>query len=460
LVNRSVTRLLSKDQNTILNTSIDDLLSSFKYKTSLVNESYRNSSSSSIYEYSGKQFLIQKIPVVNEYGIRHIYTFREIARIQRLEKDVRLHLAQKGYITKYGFDDIWTVSKAINDLKEKARGFAATEKNMLLTGESGTGKELFAHSIHQNSSRHAGPFVAVNFAGIPEGLIESELFGYEAGAFTGAKKTGKMGLFEEAHGGTIFLDEIGDAPLSVQSRLLRVIQEREIMRVGSSRITPIDVRILAGTNRNLLQAMEENRFRKDLFYRLNTLPLEIPPLRKHPEDIPYIMHRYLQERYGVRKIFSQQATTCLLQYSWPGNIRELINLAEYISISTPKINNIELEHLPESFSEMFAEYRKDVQKTIDDSNQLILKHLQNSTTPLESVASLLGILRQRKGLITGRSSLIREMLLNNHFITEGRMKQILKLLKAAGLIRVGTTKQGTALTKNGEEFFDYLAASG
>ena len=459
LVNKSVARLLRMDINTFLNKHIDELITDFKHTATLIDGSRDDSRSSSIYEYGGKQVLIQKIPVVHEDRVRHIYTFREIAHIQRLEKDVRLRLAKKGHLTKYDFNDIWTTSKTIYDLKEKARSFAVTERNMLITGESGTGKELFAHAIHRSSPRRDGPFVAVNFAGIPESLIESELFGYEAGAFTGARKGGKMGLFEEAHGGTIFLDEIGDAPFSVQSRLLRVLQEREIMRVGGSRITPIDVRILAGTNANLHQAMEENRFRKDLYYRLSTLPLEIPPLREHPEDIPYILNRYLEERYGLSRRFSEISTRCLLRYSWPGNIRELINLAEYICISSRDADEVELEHLPRSLVEICGDKEEAVKCQPNHSQKMILHQLEKSPAAAASMSCLLRILRERRRMVTGRASLLREMDSRDHFVTEAKLKRTLQILRESGLVHIGTTKQGTVLTEQGEKFLDYLTGS-
>ena len=460
LVNKSLSRLVNKDINKIISISINDLLVNFIHRASLADESHGDSRSSSIYEYYGKQVLVQKIPVANENKIRHIYTFREVARIQRLEKSVRIRLAQKGHITKYSFSDIWTVDKTINDLKEKARSFAATEKNMLITGESGTGKELFAHAIHRSSPRCDGPFVAVNFAGIPESLIESELFGYEPGAFTGAKKGGKTGLFEDAHGGTIFLDEIGDAPLSVQSRLLRVLQEKEIMRVGGSRITPLEVRILAGTNRDLHQGMAENRFRKDLFYRLSTLPLEIPPLREHPEDILYILNRHLEETYGLLKEFSQRANACLRQYSWPGNVRELINVAEYLRISAQASSTVEVEHLPRGLVEVSVNREESPREAPVDAAETVLHDLQESSVPLASLSCLLAILRERRRLVSGRSSLMAEMLARSHFVTEGRMKRYLQILRGCDLVRIGRTKQGTVLTRKGEEFLDYLAGSG
>jgi len=460
LVNKAVTRLVGTDRNSVLTQRIDEFLAVFKHKASLIDESRIGARSSSISELNGKQVLIQKIPIVHEERVRHIYTFREIARMQRLEKDVRVRLAEKGHITKYGFSDIWTVSPVINELKEKAQDFAVTEKNLLITGESGTGKELFAHAIHRSSPRRDGPFVAVNFAGIPEGLIESELFGYDPGAFTGARKGGKPGLFEEAHGGTIFLDEIGDAPLSVQARLLRVLQEQEIMRVGSSRIIPIDVRILAGTNANIHRAMEENRFRKDLYYRLGTLPLEIPPLREHPEDILYVLNRYLEDRYGIRKRFSEMARLCLLQHSWPGNIRELLNLAEYLCISSRDAEEVTLDHLPRRLTDTFARPENGTPSGSPLFHEAILLKMRQGSAEPAIISCLLRVLRDRKRLVSGRTTLIKEMERHDHFITEGRMKRHLRLLNDAGLVHVGATKQGTVLTPKGEEFLDYLTTAG
>lgn len=454
IANKSVARLLKQDLGNILSANISELLSGFKRPVTIIDNSLGDPGPSSIYEYDGRQILIQKIPVVTENDPRLIYTFREIARIQKLEKNVRLQLAQKGHVTKYSFDDIWTKSKLIDDLKEKALNFATTEKNILITGESGAGKELFAHAIHRNSSRREGPFVAVNFAGIPEGLIESELFGYESGAFTGAKKGGKIGLFEQAHGGTIFLDEIGDAPLSVQSRLLRVLQEKEIMKVGGSRITPIDVRVIAGTNRDLLQAMKENKFRADLYYRLNTFPLEVPPLREHKEDILYILYRYLEEQRGTHKRFSPASVECLIQYPWPGNVRELLNLAEYVCISSRGRDEVELDHLPKALSSCLSRDENAAPKAPEDFQALMRHILKRALVSPDAVACLLRILRDRENGLCGRKSLMKELRRHDWVVSEGKMKSVLRALREAGLVHVGTTKQGTLLSAKGELFLE------
>lgn len=456
LANRAIARLVKKGVDSLLGSNIDEVLQGFEHTASLMDESSSEGGSSSLYEYDGRQILVQKIPVTSDNRPRFVFTFREVARIQRLEKDVRIRLAHKGHITKYGFSDLWSISDKIRQLQERALNFAVTEKNILITGESGTGKELFAHAIHQSSPRREGPFVAINFAGIPESLVESELFGYEAGAFTGAKKGGKVGLFEQAHGGTIFLDEIGDAPLNVQSRLLRVLQEKEIMKVGGSKITPIDVRIIAGTNRNLHEAMQQGKFRTDLYYRLNTLPLEIPPLREHKEDIMYILQRYLLEKHGIRKEYSPDVERCLIQYQWPGNIRELINLADYLSISSRTTPVIHLEHLPRSLVGSFQPPETTKQKAPDEDFDRLVQWLEKSIGNLDIVRSILELLENRKGEVCGRNSLIRGLVQAGYPMTEGRMKRMLLILRTGGLIHVGSTKQGSTLTRKGRQFIDHL----
>ena len=210
-----------------------------------------------------------------------------------MENIVRTNLMKRGHTSKYDFSNIIGKSKKITETKEIARKLARSNSTLLLIGESGTGKELFAHAIHKASNKQHGPFVAVNFAALPENLLESELFGYEEGAFTGARKGGHAGLFEQAHKGTIFLDEIGDASMKIQARLLRVLQEKEVLRIGGTKIIPIDVRIIAATNKNLEDLVSAGKFREDLFYRLKVLPIRIPPLRERKEDIPLLIEKML-----------------------------------------------------------------------------------------------------------------------------------------------------------------------
>jgi sigma-54 dependent transcriptional regulator, acetoin dehydrogenase operon transcriptional activator AcoR len=240
----------------------------------------------------------------------------------------------KKYATRYSFADIRGSSEVMTALKVQAEKVAKSNSTILIRGESGTGKEVLAQAIHRASNRQKGPFIAINCAAIPESLLESELFGYDEGSFTGAKKGGKLGRFELAKGGTLFLDEIGDMPLFLQAKLLRVLQERRVERVGGSESIPIDVRVIAATHKDLETMIANQRFREDLYFRLNVIPLTIPPLRERVEDL-YELIQYFMKHYGERlgketKRVSSQALTRLYQYHWPGNVRELENVIEYI----------------------------------------------------------------------------------------------------------------------------------
>ncbi|MCL7745699.1 sigma-54 interaction domain-containing protein [Halalkalibacter alkaliphilus] len=251
--------------------------------------------------------------------------------------------------SKYSFDDLIGNSHTFKAAKALGEKVAGSDSSVLITGESGTGKELFAHAIHHSSARSSFPFVAINCASIPEVLFESELFGYEDGAFTGAKKGGKEGLFTVANKGTVFLDEIGDMPLSMQSKLLRALQEKEVQPVGGQKTIPIDLRIIAATNRDLTKMIEEGTFRQDLFYRLNVINIEIPPLRKRKDDIEAISNKLLQklERKFYRKgtVLSPEVVTKLEEHKWPGNVRELENVLER-AINVLDGTVILSEHLP------------------------------------------------------------------------------------------------------------------
>ncbi|MCF6465420.1 sigma-54 interaction domain-containing protein [Clostridium sp. Cult2] len=239
------------------------------------------------------------------------------------------------------FDDYLTINKNVVKMLKRAKKFAKSDGAIIISGESGTGKEILAQAIHMNSFRNKNAFVPINIATLPKNLVESELFGYEEGTFTGAIKGGKLGIFEIANGGTIFIDEIGDVPLNVQAKLLRVLEEKKIRKVGSADEFPIDVRIIAATNKNLLNLIEENRFRLDLFFRLNILPLETIPLRERIEDIVYMLKHFINVNLSdlsnepiksLDEFFEEETIAFLKNYKWPGNVRELINLTEYLSL--------------------------------------------------------------------------------------------------------------------------------
>lgn len=260
-----------------------------------------------------------------------VVTFQMIENIQAVEYKLRKTIHDQGHIAKTTFDNITGNSSTICDVVERARGFSSTDSNILLIGGSGTGKELFAQGIHNYSHRKKAPFVAVNCAAIPETLLESELFGYVGGAFTGAAKGGKSGYFELAHKGTIFLDEIAEIPLTLQSKLLRVLQEREIMRLGDGRIIPVDIRIIAATNRDLEKLVLEDKFRQDLFFRLDVLRINLPPLNERREDIPLLVDSYLKQKFPGLTV-APVAMEILKSYNWYGNIRQLFNICERIAV--------------------------------------------------------------------------------------------------------------------------------
>lgn len=249
---------------------------------------------------------------------------------------------------KYNIDNILGESAPIKDMKNIIYRLSESPSTVLITGESGSGKELVAHSIHQNSQRSARPLICVNCAAIPENLLESELFGYTGGSFTGAKRNGSMGKFEAANHGTLFLDEIGELPLFVQAKLLRVLQEKEVMRIGGNSPIPIDVRVIAATNRNLEEMVRNGEFREDLYYRLNILSVQVPPLRERKEDIPLLIDHFMNkiiQTQGITKKISKAALNVLINYNWPGNIRELSNIVERIYYMSDS-DTIELHDIP------------------------------------------------------------------------------------------------------------------
>lgn len=283
-----------------------------------------------IAQVKGLKVVTSKIPiVVNKKPTGALIIFQEVARIQQTEAQIRKEIYNKGHVAKKTFADIEGTSTAIRKAIDLAKEFATTSSNILITGETGTGKEVFAQSIHNYSSRHSGPFVAVNCAALPAQILESELFGYVSGAFTGASKEGKPGLFELAHRGTIFLDEIAEMDYTNQSRLLRVLQERSVMRLGSDRVIAIDTRVIAATNKDLRALVQTHKFREDLFFRLNVLKLQLPPLRERQQDIQTIAQNFLSMYQGNRQLgFDNAALKALTCYNWPGNIRELQNTIE------------------------------------------------------------------------------------------------------------------------------------
>ncbi len=325
--------------------------------------------------------------------------FAMTTRFANLKKELEFYKSElsKRLGARYSFDNIIGTSAEIERAKELGRRVARSDTTVLLSGESGTGKELFAHALHVESARALGPFVKVNCAAIPETLFESELFGYKGGAFTGAQKSGKKGKFALAHGGTLFLDEVSEIPLTMQVKLLRVLQEREIEPIGSEHPETVDVRIVAATNRELEGLIEEGSFRRDLFYRLNVVRLEVPSLRARRTDIPILAEqllRQLEKETGIPVEGVEPAAMAALDaYAWPGNVRELRNVLEQ-ALYLKTGNGVSHADLPRAITDALAprpepQSLKDVLHHTEE--QLIRKAIRDAAGDKTVAASRLGI---------------------------------------------------------------------
>lgn len=369
---------------------------------------------------------------------------------EQKQHELRRQLLNKGHKAKYTFDDILGESGAIKKIKEIAKKMAKTNSAVLITGESGTGKELFAHAVHNYSDRKDYPFVAVNCAAIPENLLESELFGYEEGAFTGAKKGGKIGLFEFAHMGTLFLDEIEGMSPALQIKLLRVIQEKEIMKIGGGKVINIDVRIIAATNEELRKLVKENKFRKDLYYRINTLPIMIPPLREREDDV-YLLFEKFKTEIGADFKFTPKAKEAFKMYNWEGNIRELKNYVEFFNFMGEEYINF--EDMPLAVKEYYEENKKEISEK-EESN--ILK--ETAGHRYKEYVFLLKKIKenQKAGLSSGRKILCSICEKNNISLTEQEIRGILKNLEKIDFIKVFKGRKGNIISEKGEEFLKNL----
>lgn len=392
---------------------------------------------------SGGLLSLKAYPVISKDQMVSILIilnrFEDQERSQHL---LRKQILGKGHLAKYHFDDIICVSDVMNKWVAIAKKMARSEANVFITGESGTGKELFAQAMHNASQRRDHPFVAINCAAIPESLLESELFGYEEGAFSGAKRGGKVGLFELAHKGTLFLDEIGEMPTLLQSRLLRVVQEKEVMRVGGDRVIPIDVRIIAATNRQTEVLIETGQFRLDLYYRLNVLHLGLPPLRERIEDLPLLIET-MKSAIGATYDLSYEVHQALKDHPWEGNLRELRNVVEYLAYLEKAF--IDVVDLPQQFHRIS---QNTPSRFLDPSNSvdLIEQDLRQF---------VLGALREaelnQQGL--GRQRIAELARLNGHFITEGEVRKLLAALVQEGLVISEQSRKGSRLTPKGRMIF-------
>ncbi|RDY25687.1 PAS domain S-box protein [Romboutsia weinsteinii] len=394
LYNEGAKKILKSDKNEVFNKYILDVFPSMEW---LVECLSKNIESKRKIRYindltvntSGKLIKIDD----DTYGVLGI--IQDITKLQNLERKIRIDLNKKGMYAKYSFDDFIFKDEVSKEFIEEAKSIGVSDYTVLLYGESGSGKEILAHSIHNISTRKNQPFVAINCATIAESLLESELFGYEEGAFTGARKGGKLGLFELAHGGTLFLDEINSLPLNLQAKLLRVIEEREIMRLGSDRIIPLDIRIIAATNEFLYENIKLGTFRADLYYRLSSLEINIPPLRERKKDIlilfDYFVKDLLKEKYYE---LSEKEQLILENYNWPGNVRELKNIAQkYFITGKIKINENEVISIDQEANKNLNEVNIDMKAINKYIEEKIIETLLNQGLTKTEIAKILGISR-------------------------------------------------------------------
>jgi len=429
LINNKVPEILDLSYDLLQGNRLEGIVNKFpELKVFLSNETLN----SELIYCQGKEFVItiKKVDFDStSYGkIILISLYNDMLRVQQ---KIHQKIIGKGYFSRYTFDDIIGQNPKLLEAVEICKKVANSYSTILITGESGSGKELFAGAIHNYSSRSKRPFVAINCATIPENLLESELFGYEEGAFTGAKKGGKVGMFERANGGTLFLDEIGEVALKVQARLLRVLQEKEFMRVGGDSIIEVNTRVIVATNRNLFKMVEEGTFRNDLLFRLNIFQLDIPSLRERRSDIPLLISYFLAKTNKCHRL-SQDFEIFSNNYEWPGNIRELFNVLEYmITISE---ENLSIKNLPKYLKNKEYLYKD---KEIDDIN--LTEYL------------LLGLIKreQEGGRGTGRRSLHKAFCSIHHSISEVNIRKAIENLAEKGYVTIHKGRLGCEITIDG-----------
>lgn len=397
----------------------------------------------------GTDISLAVVPVVRkENCIGAFAMLQKFNEQESRQNALRRQMMQKGHYARYTLDDVIGISTAITETKNILRKMAATDSPVLLMGETGTGKELMAHALHQASRRADGPFIAINVAAMPENLLESELFGYEEGAFTGAKKGGRPGLFEFAHQGTLFLDEVEGMSLSMQVKLLRVLQEGEIMRVGGGSIIRVDVRIVAATNESLEEKIQDGSFRKDLYYRLNALTVEIPPLRKRGDDI-FLLLDYFMRKMGGDFTLSEGVKTFLRRHPWPGNIRELQNAVEYFNYLAKPV--IGLSDLPPTMTRFVDDGSDDGEGEVNDNaadDKEADMDYQAAVDKKQFVLNQLA-LAWKEGKTAGREKILEAAKKDHISMTQKQVRVLLDELAKEGLIQVGRGRGGSKITEKG-----------
>lgn len=450
IFNEEARELLQFDILNILNSNAFELFPFIPFKEAIEKNQKINDI---IVPYNDNHLIVSVAPIIHSgsiYGATA--TIKKYTDAEKEQNKIRAIIMGKGHVAKHTFSNIVSVSKEMEKCIKIAKIMAQSDSSILITGETGTGKELFAQSIHNYSPRKNEPFVAFNCGALPEGLLESELFGYEEGAFTGARKGGKQGLFEIAHKGTIFLDEISEMPPYLQLKLLRVLQEREIMRIGGDRIIKIDIRIIAATNKDLREEVEKNRFRKDLYYRLNVLPLYIPPLRERKDDILPLIE-YFKEKFNASFTLTKAAEKVLLNHGWTGNIRELINLVEYLGCLNFDV--VDVGDLPITFR------RKKEQAKIEDyrlKNFLYTVNQKDYEKYIFILSELEKAYKYNIGL--GRRTLYKNAIDEGLAISEYEIRKILSNLESYSMVDIGKGRSGSRITELGLEALSFLKENG
>jgi len=392
---------------------------------------------------NSRDISIKVVPVIAARKTRGaLAIINKFEEKERSQHRLRSQLLGKGHRARFTFEHILTRDEGFMEIKNLARKKAKSDASVLIIGETGTGKELFAHAIHNASRRKEWQFVTVNCAALPESLLESELFGYEEGAFTGARRGGKPGLFELAHKGTIFLDEIGEMDLNLQTRLLRVLESREVMKIGGDSMIHIDIRIIAATNKDLWKLVEEGTFRRDLYYRLNVLPIQVPPLRARKDDILFIFE-HLQRQIGVDLTLTAEAAELMERYPWHGNVRELKNCAEYLAYLDK--HTIEARDL--------APILKWPDPGRKDEAPGLAAFIKAAGLEREHLLFILECLHANhlNKLRSGRRSLVQAAQARDLFLTEAQIRKALVQAEASGYVLLRHGRGGTTITGPGIE---------
>ncbi len=448
LYNENARDIVKKDEDDVMNRNGLELLPEIPFAHTLYN---LKPVEEKIIKINGYDVVVSVSPLLHSkkmYGA--VAIIRKYSDVEKKEHILRKKFIGKGYAAKYNFGDIFGKSGAITECRNIARRMSLSNSSVLITGETGTGKELFAQAIHNNSLRKDFQFVAVNCGAFPEGLLESELFGYEEGAFTGARKGGRPGLFELAHKGTLFLDEITEMPMNLQVKLLRVLQEREVVRLGGDRIIDVDIRIIAATNKDIKEMVERGEFRQDLFYRLNVLTLKIPPLRDRKLDIIGLAD-YMKKTFGSDFTLTGKAREALVNYSWNGNVRELRNCVEYLVNLGMK--EVDVKDLPIEFrgGTAYVKLTPYEHEAVAEFLEMAGNNLKKYIFVLEELEN--AYINNRR---LGRRSINEAAKNKDIFISEQEVRTILINLEKFKMTDIYKGRSGTVITEFGIRSLKYL----